>query len=77
LYYFCTTAGERRAYERKAKIGLGLGVAGTVTFAVAGTMAALLYFKPEWFFGADSEAELVLTPIATGETTGLLLGGRF
>ncbi len=75
--YYCRNEWERREYESKAKTGLGLGIAGTSIFVVGGAMAALFYFKPELFFGAESDAQIILTPIATGDQTALMLSGRF
>ena len=75
--YYCRNEWERREYESKAKTGLGLGIAGTSVFVVGGAMAALFYFKPELFFGSESDSQIILTPIATGDQTALMLSGRF
>jgi hypothetical protein len=75
--YFCNTETDRRNYEDKKKVGLGLGIAGTAVFAVGGTMAALFFFKPEWFFGAESEGNSSLVPVATNDHFELVLGGKF
>jgi hypothetical protein len=75
--YYCETEWARRDYEDKSKVGLAIAIPSTILFAAGGTMAALFYFKPEWFFGAESGAEITISPLATGDQTGLLLGGRF
>jgi hypothetical protein len=75
--YFCNTEASRQDYKDKARVGLGLGVAGTVLFAASGTMAALLFAKPEWFFSAESKSEMTLVPVATDDQMGLVLSGSF
>jgi hypothetical protein len=75
--YYCETEWARRDYEDKSKVGLAIGIPSAILFAAGGTMAALFYFKPEWFFGVESDAEITISPLATGDQTGLLLGGRF
>jgi hypothetical protein len=75
--YYCTTESKRRSYEDNKKVGLGLGIAGTALFAVGGTMAALFFFKPELFFGKESEGNVSLVPVATNDHLGLVLSGEF
>jgi len=75
--YYCNIESNRQNYEDKKKVGLGLGIAGTALFAVGGTMAALFFFKPELFFGAESEGNVSLVPVATNDQLGLVLGGEF
>jgi hypothetical protein len=75
--YYCNIESNRQSYEDKKKVGLGLGIAGTALFAVGGTMAALFFFKPELFFGAESEGNVSLVPVATNDNLGLVLSGEF
>ena len=75
--YFCNTESKRQDYKDKARVGLGLGVAGTVLFAASGTMAAILFARPEWFFSAESDSDVTLIPVATDKQMGLVLTGSF
>jgi hypothetical protein len=76
--YYCNgLVITRNDAQDKAKVGLGLGVAGSVLFAAGGTMAALFFFKPELFFGTESEGNVTLVPVATNDQLGLVLGGEF
>ena len=75
--YYCDSEWKRRDYADKAKGTLGLAIPGTILFVAGGTMAALFYFKPEWFFGAESDAAITIAPVATNEGGSLLLGGSF
>jgi len=75
--YFCNTEADRQDYRKRANVGLGLGIAGTVVFAASGTMAALLFAKPEWFFKAKSTSDVTIVPVATSEHLGLVLSGSF
>ena len=76
--YFCNELIiTRNDSQDKAKVGLGIGIAGSVLFAAGGTMAALFFFKPELFFGTESEGNITLVPVATNDQLGLVLGGEF
>ncbi len=75
--YYCTTEYNRRDYADKAKLGLGMAIPGTILFAAGGTMAALFFFKPEWFFGPSTDAEITITPLITDEQASMALGGTF
>jgi hypothetical protein len=48
-----------------------------VLFVAGGTMATLLALKPEWFFDGGSEATITVTPVASGDQSGLMLSGSF
>ena len=76
-YYCNTLVLTRNDAQDKAKVGLGLGIAGSVLFVAGGTMAALFFFKPELFFGAESDGNVTLVPVATNDQFGLVLGGEF
>lgn len=76
-YYCNELVITRNDAEDKSKIGLGLGIAGSVLFVAGGTMAALFFFKPELFFGTESEGNVTLVPVATNDHLGLVLSGEF
>jgi hypothetical protein len=76
-YYCNELVITRNDAQDKSKVGLGLGIAGSVLFVAGGTMAALFFFKPELFFGAESDGNVTLVPVATNDQLGLVLGGEF
>lgn len=75
--YWCQNEWYRRDYDGKSKPALAFGIVGTSMFVLGGAAAALFYFKPDLFFGASSDAELMVTPIATADGTGLMLNAAF